>query len=535
MKKTNKIKKFTAAKATVNEKANPLFGFSKKGWISSAKLESKKGKKLSKGEKEAVLYVLGSKAARKACRDLLKPSCSLWQLNLIDTEKSFVQIQTDLGLVWLLKGNASTADSSHHYGMLEESQYANLRDLSGKVLSGVREAGVEHLSIDFIDCNHEQKKGFLVGLELASYSFFRTQKKSSKNILPELALSNISKDLLEDASNIGIGVNVARHLVNAPASHLNPESYATFVNTLFARISTTKVTVWDEARILKEKLNLLHTVGRAGEHPSKLIHIAYRPKAGRKSSALKPLAFVGKGITFDTGGLDLKPSNAMRLMKKDMGGSASLVGLAWWLQASQCDVPCDIYLAVAENAVAGGAMRPGDILQARNGLSVEIHNTDAEGRLVLGDALLVATSKQGKDKPQAIIDLATLTGAMRVALGTKVAGLCSNSDVLADAILTSGQRAGDPCWRMPLIAKYEEMLKSSVADISNASSTGFGGGITAALFLQKFIGPFKWAHIDMMAWAEKPEGAIGEVGGNGQMVQALADFLTNYKAKTLQE
>jgi leucyl aminopeptidase len=259
-------------------------------------------------------------------------------------------------------------------------------------------------------------------------------------------------------------------------------------------------------------------------HGSHMVHIKYRPKG--KSRLSKPLAFLGKGVTFDTGGLDIKPASGMRLMKKDMGGSASIVGIAHWLSESGSDVACDLYLALAENAVDANAFRPGDVLTARNGLTVEIHNTDAEGRLVMADVMDVATNKPIDSAPAALIDLSTLTGAMRVAVGTDLAGMFANHDGLADLALSSGQKAGDPAWRIPLWDSYKVQLKSSFADLSNASDSGFGGAITAALFLQKFLKhQIPWLHFDLYCWSDRANGAIGDNGGNGQGVQMMVKLL----------
>jgi leucyl aminopeptidase len=238
------------------------------------------------------------------------------------------------------------------------------------------------------------------------------------------------------------------------------------------------------------------------------------------------VALVGKGVCFDTGGLGIKPDAGMKLMKKDMGGSASIVGIAHWLSESGSDVACDLYLALAENAVDAHSFRPGDVLTARNGLTVEIHNTDAEGRLVMADVMDVATNKQIDSAPVALIDLSTLTGAMRVAVGTEIAGMFANNDGLADLALSSGQKAGDPAWRIPLWDNYKAQLKSSFADLANASDSGFGGAITAALFLQKFLKhQIPWLHFDLYCWSDRANGAIGDSGGNGQGVQMMVRLL----------
>ncbi|MFN9068629.1 MAG: leucyl aminopeptidase family protein, partial [Bdellovibrionales bacterium] len=250
---------------------------------------------------------------------------------------------------------------------------------------------------------------------------------------------------------------------------------------------------------------------------AQLVHIAYRPK---NKSTKKPIAIVGKGVTFDTGGLDLKPAQAMRLMKKDMGGAASVMALAYWADLAQYEHPVDFYLALAENAVDGHSMRPGDVYRSRAGHLVEIDNTDAEGRLVLADALDVAAESQ----PEVIINLATLTGACRVALGVELAGLFCNDDDLAQELAEAGQQSGDPNWRLPLVERYFSSYSSPVADFKN-SGESFGGAILAALFLQKFVKNIKWAHLDMYSWTDRTNGIFQSPGGNAQSVQALIHWL----------
>lgn len=243
-------------------------------------------------------------------------------------------------------------------------------------------------------------------------------------------------------------------------------------------------------------------VGQASQEKPCLIHLSYKG-----SSSKDHVAFVGKGITFDSGGLDLKPSSGMRDMKKDMGGSASVIALAYWMMKNKIKLNAEFYLAIAENSVNENAFRPGDIIQSRSGKTVEIHKTDAEGRLVLADSLALAVEK----KPQWVINVATLTGAIKVALGETTAGLFSNDDKLSQKILKSAQKTGDNCWRMPLDPSQKNKLKTDAADLVNAHE-GFGGAVTAALFLEAFVGNVPWAHFDIYSWTG-PTGAFSERGG----------------------
>ena len=273
-----------------------------------------------------------------------------------------------------------------------------------------------------------------------------TKPQKAQQKTPHLYLQKHSGTItakeIHQASAIGLSVNITRHLVNMPACELNPKTYTTIVRSLFRGKKDTHVEVWEEGQLKKEKMGLLLGVGQGAKHKPCLIHIKYRPTGARG----KPMAFVGKGITFDTGGLDLKNASGMRLMKKDMGGSAAVTGLAHWAAFSGIKKNLDFYLAIAENATSHQAMRPGDVLTARNQMTVEIHNTDAEGRLALGDALDVAITR--KEKPCYVVDIATLTGAVKVGLGSKVGGLFGNNKELVDQIYQSSiqvEISSGPC------------------------------------------------------------------------------------------
>jgi leucyl aminopeptidase len=385
---------------------------------------------------------------------------------------------------------------------------------------------VKQVKVEFYGTSEAQELGTLVGFNLASYNYRQFVDGKQLFDLPQVVLNKksgtLSKALIKEASARSAAVNLARHLVNLPPNELNPSTFSSLATKQLGLSSAFKMNVWDVKKLAQEGMGLHISVGQGAENGPCMVHLKYRPA---KKSKLKPIAFVGKGITFDTGGLDLKPSSAMRLMKKDMGGAATVLALALWASESQYQGPLDFYLALAENAVDGKSFRPGDVVTARNGLKVEIDNTDAEGRLVLADVLDVACTQKGMDVPEAVIDVATLTGAIKVGLGADIAGLFANDDELAKSLTFAGQRAGDLNWRMPLFDKYWGEMSSSFADFKN-SGGGFGGAITAALFLQKFIGTHKWAHLDIYAWTDKPNGALLSSGGSGQAVQCLIEFLT---------
>ncbi len=419
---------------------------------------------------------------------------------------------------------------AHSPDPLEKSTYARARDAAGAVYTAFKSSDADKIVVDFAGASRDEISGFLTGLEIASYSFaesmgYKSPGKKKPALFARATAEStraVLKNLATDAGRLGAAVNLARHLTNLPACTLTPTAYAEYARELFRGQDHVRVDVWDESRLRAEGCGLHLAVGGAAEEPPRLVHVAYRPL--ERGAERRPVALVGKGITFDSGGLDLKPSSGMRLMKKDMGGSAAALALAWWAVDAGLPLALDVYLALAENAVSSRSFRPGDIVKARNGLAIEIHNTDAEGRLVLADAMDVAVSAKDEDRPACLIDLATLTGAIKVGLGTEIAGLFTTSDDLGREIYDAGVKRGDLSWRMPLFQPYKTALRSPFADYVNASD-GFGGAITAALFLQLFAKDIPWAHLDIYAWKEAAHGAWLEGGGTGQGVLAMSEVL----------
>lgn len=454
-----------------------------------------------------------------------------WQkIQLKKLNREVFQFVGNRGPVWIISPKERKGPVSHG-GRLEESSYSWMRDQAGSLFGFFKPYGLENVKVEFHALDEKQQRGFFVGLELAAYSYKGMLDGILLKDIPQIVIKNDGKKeageltiaLAKKASVLGASVNLARHLVNTPPNFLNPKTLSEFVELQFSKAKSMQVEIWDESRLKKEKMGLLLGVGQGALHSPALVHLRYRPqKAG--TSGKKPLALVGKGITFDSGGLDIKPSSGMRLMKKDMGGAAAVLALAQWAVDSQYPRALDFYLALAENSVDAKSMRPSDVLTARNGMRVEIHNTDAEGRLVLADAIDVAVTQTGLDEPELVINLATLTGAIKVALGADLAGLFSNHDPLAEELNECGQRAGDFNWRMPLFGKMSSGMSTPFADIVNAVD-GFGGAITAALFLEKFVRQKPWAHLDIYAWNDKANGVLSFSGGSGQPVQALVEFL----------
>ena len=308
---------------------------------------------------------------------------------------------------------------------------------------------------------------------------------------------------------------LVRDLVNRPAGDLGPNALETEARRIAKSYKAEVIVTAGEA--LETGYPLIYAVGNAAtrEHAPRLIELEWGdPRHPR-------IAIVGKGITFDSGGLDIKPASGMRLMKKDMGGAAHALALAEMIMAAHLPVRLHMLVAAAENSIAGNAMRPGDIIKSRKGISVEIDNTDAEGRLVLADAL----TKAIQDKAELIVDFATLTGAARVALGPDLPAMFSNDDNIANALLAASTAAGDPMWRMPLWAPYMDMLDSDIADTSN-SGGAFAGAVTAALFLQKFVpDDVSWVHLDTFAW--RPTSKPGRPkGGEALGLRAVFRYLT---------
>ena len=295
---------------------------------------------------------------------------------------------------------------------------------------------------------------------------------------------------------------LVRDLVNTPAGDLGPAELEAVAGKLVAEHGGS-LTVTG-GRALEEGYPMIAAVGRAAmaERAPRLIEVEWGNPAHPR------VALVGKGVCFDSGGLDIKPSAGMRLMKKDMGGAAHVLALARIVMKSRLPVRLHVLVPAVENAVSGASFRPGDILKSRKGLTVEVGNTDAEGRLVLGDAL----AKAVESTPELILDFATLTGAARVALGPDLPALFANDDLLADSLLAAGRELSDPLWQMPLWDGYDEMLSSDIADLGNVSDAPMAGAVTAALFLRRFVpAGTPWAHLDTFAWrsSAKPGRAKG--------------------------
>jgi leucyl aminopeptidase len=364
----------------------------------------------------------------------------------------------------------------------------------------------------FIDADWEPAvaERATVGWALGGYHFSR-YKRAEKEPAQLVVNERLNAKRIQDQVE---AVFLVRDLINTAAEDMMPEQLADTIKDLAIRFdAVVNETVGDG--LIKANYPAIHAVGRASVHQPRLVDLRWgdpgRPK----------VTLVGKGVCFDTGGLDLKGASSMRLMKKDMGGAAHAIALARLVMGAELPIRLRLLVPAVDNAVSGSAFRPGDVLATRKGLSVEVDNTDAEGRLILCDALADGAAED----PDLMIDFATLTGAARVALGTEVPALFCNDDTLAEDLLRASGDAHDPVWRLPLYAPYKELIESTVADMVNSASRPFGGAITAALFLEAFVPPsISWAHFDLMAWNIKPRPGRPE-GGEAMGLRTVFETL----------
>lgn len=492
-----------------------LFGWSLRSWIESSENDGK-------SPEAEIVFCASLNEARQQLTQL-QTRLPAWQTRSLNLEEGdlWVLYPAEAPLI-LLKPKPLSEAQKRDANLLAPSEYAAARDLLGRAYSELKKLKATSVRVRFEGASRMATLGALVGLEVAAYSYKTALQPAP---LPRLELS-VDRSLIKEASNIGLGINIARHLVNTPPNLLYPEAFATAAAQLFYGHPTVRVEIWDAERLEREQMGLLLAVGQASEQRPCMLRLSYRPEKGTQEN---PIALVGKGITFDSGGLDIKDAGGMRLMKKDMGGAAAVVGALYSLVHNQVPRAIDAWLPMAENAISGRAFRPGDIIRAKNGMTVEIHNTDAEGRLILADAMAAALSQTGENRPAAILVAATLTGAIKVGLGSDVAGFFASDEELASQLSRQAQNFGDLMWRMPLFDGYRPKLESPVADLVHCATGSFGGAITAALFLAEFAKGFPFAHMDIYAWTDGERGALREAGGSGQAVQTLVGVMQSYK------
>jgi len=326
-------------------------------------------------------------------------------------------------------------------------------------------------------------------------------------------------DAVERGVRIAAGVNLARRLVNLPPDDLYPASFAAEAATVAADAGLT-CEIWDEARLIREGCRAILAVGRGSNRPPRIVMLTYRGPGVPEGPP--HLAIVGKGVTFDSGGLSLKPPDGMLTMKCDMAGAAAALGAAATIARLQVPIRLVAAVGLAENMTGPAAYKLGDVIRARSGTTIEVHNTDAEGRIVLADVLDVVRGL----RPAAIVDAATLTGACIVALGTEVAGLFTNDQAWCDRVAAAARAVGEPVWQLPMYGEiYDDLIKGEVADIKNVGDGRWGGAITAAKFLERFVGGIPWTHVDIAgpAYAEKPRPWT-DGGASGSMVRAFVEL-----------
>ena len=358
-------------------------------------------------------------------------------------------------------------------------------------------------------------------IPMSSYKVPNQKSDQKKSTQATHTVISKNKSFIQEGEVIGHAVNKARSFANSPANLLTTDSFVKEIKALFKSDKRYSVSVIDEAQLKKKKMNALLGVGQGSKYPSYLVDITYKGGSG------DAIALVGKGVMFDTGGISIKPSRNMKEMKGDMGGAAAVVGAAWAAGQLNLKRPISFIVPIVENMVSADAQRPGDVVVASNGKSIEITNTDAEGRLILADALVYAAKK----KVSCILDIATLTGASIIALGPYAISVMGNHQSVVDQLLTSSLEYDERCWQLPLFDEYKDLLKSDVADLLNANEGREAGTITAAKFLEQFVNDVPWAHLDIASTMSRSSTKGDQVKGmTGAGTRALISFMKHYKA-----
>ena len=429
------------------------------------------------------------------------PAVDAWRASLTDVARAWTERAGFAGRTgqsaWL--PGASGAPEAVVVGTGDGAGIATLGDLARRLPEGDYRL---HADLDA-----ECRRRVLLGWGLGGYRFERYRK--ADRAPARLLVPAGDAAVLDEVA----AVDWCRDLVNTPAGDLLPHDLEREARAL-ANACEAGIEITTGEALLERRLRVIHAVGRASASAPRLIDLRWGDPGHPR------VTLVGKGVCFDSGGLDLKTAAGMRLMKKDMGGAAHVLGLARLIVAQRVPISLRVLVPAVENAVAGNAYRPGDVLRAYDDTSIEIDNTDAEGRLILCDALALAR----EEDPELIVDFATLTGAARIALGTELPAMFATDDAVADGIAAAGRQAEDPVWRMPLHAPYRNLLDSKVADLVNAPETPFGGAITAALFLAHFVGDVPWVHFDIMAWNRRARPAH-PAGGEAMGLRAVYRYL----------
>jgi leucyl aminopeptidase len=408
----------------------------------------------------------------------------------------------------------------------EEPTAEDLRRATARGVRAVKNA--TSLAIALHPEGVDEVEAIAEGVALGAYTYetYKTKKKGdakkpklkSAVILSPFARQTTATKAVERAATVAEAVNIARDWVNTPPGDLRP---ADFAEAITAHAGTdVKVSVWDEKRLAKEKCGGILGVGQGSDSPPRLVALTYAP-----ANAVTHLALVGKGITFDSGGLSIKPGASMQTMKLDMAGAAAIVAATVAIARLGLPIKISAFACIAENMPSGGATRPGDVLTMRSGATVEVHNTDAEGRLVLADGLALATEA----KPDRIVDVATLTGACVVALGELTSGILSNDEEFSETVFAASKAAGESMWPLPITEEMKgKVNSSSIADLRQHNPKPYGGTLFAAAFLREFVKDIPWVHLDIAGPSFNEGGAVDytPVGGTGTGVRTLVRLAT---------
>jgi leucyl aminopeptidase len=452
--------------------------------------------------------------------------------SLIDMAKAYDEFKGKKGETLTLFQPAETQISRAIFfglGKAEKINGESLRSVAGKAVGFGIKAGLSGLTIAppsaatlKIDAQ-TLFKALMEGAVLGNHIFDRYKQEKDKKPLKQVVLMATAAQkktyggLAKTVAAVCGASVMARQWVTMPANEKRPDAFAQMIHQA-AKSAGLKANVMDQRWLEKQQFGALLAVGQGSSASPRLVTVEYAPKGARQT-----LVLVGKGVTFDSGGINLKPSGSIETMKMDMSGAAAVAGTMLAVAQLKPDVKVVGVMPLVENMPSGTAIRPGDIVRSYAGKTIEIGNTDAEGRLILIDAMAWAIKTY---KPDTLIDLATLTGACMVALGESIAGVFSSDQPLAASLVASGEETHERCWPLPLPEDYQELLENDFADLSNMSSSRYGGAITAALFLSEFVGDTRWAHIDIAgpAWIKKASDYCG-AGGTGFGVRLLCDWI----------
>lgn len=398
------------------------------------------------------------------------------------------------------------------FGKKEEFNADKMREASAKAVKKLQQIKAKKACFDF-DANADYDKSAVIGAMIADYAFDK-YKSEKQDKLDEITFAKFSENDVKEGIIFGEAMKFTRNLANEPAQYATPSKLAEIAQN----IEGIETKVFDKEECEKMGMGAFLAVGQGSSQPPKFIHMKYTPNNPKKR-----IAIIGKGICFDSGGLDLKPASSMLTMKDDMSGSACVLGVMSALSKLQPEIEVHGLIAACENMPSGTSYKPGDILTAKNGKTIEVDNTDAEGRLTLADALCYASEL----KVDEVIDIATLTGAVVVALGSFVTGIMGNDDELIKKIIKTAQESGEKYWQLPMYKEYFNSLKSDIADMKNTGSR-MGGASAAGVFLQEFVDGPKWAHIDIAgtAYLEKPQKEF-IAGATGAGVRTLLNYIKN--------